>query len=183
MNRTDHQRRVDAFMHLAGQERPTIPIIPSEDIRRLRAKLILEEALETIAALGFAVKYTGVDWTSGAEQDCLVGIDDVELQRGPEPNLIEIADGCADISVVTIGTLSACGINDRPLLEEVDRSNLAKFGPGSYRREDGKWMKSSDWVPPDIKSVLAEQAWRGAAGEYSRRMMEKLDKEITDGNG
>jgi len=62
--------------------------------------------------------------------------------------------------VVTIGTLIAFGVDDEPVLEEVDQANLRKFGPGSYERDDGKWIKPPDWTPPDILGVLERQAGR-----------------------
>lgn len=151
--KTEHQRRIEEFMRLAGQDLPLHPVIPSAEVRFLRASIILEEALETIEALGMEVG-TGV----GAEfvpTPHLV----VRASDKLKPNLIEIADGCADTSVVTIGTLSACGIADNQLLMEVDASNLRKFGLGSYRRADGKWMKSNTWTPPDILRVLKEQGY------------------------
>jgi predicted HAD superfamily Cof-like phosphohydrolase len=80
--------------------------------------------------------------------------------------MIEVADGCADVSVVTIGTLSACGIADKPLLKEVDESNLRKFGPGYSKREDGKWIKPPDWKVPDIAKVLNEQMQVRNSREY-----------------
>jgi len=56
MKRTSiHYNRIKEFMKLAGQDTPKKPIEPSSEIRKLRAKLILEEALETISALGFEV--------------------------------------------------------------------------------------------------------------------------------
>jgi len=104
--------------------------MPSVEVRQLRANLILEEALETITALGFTVQK-----------------DEVTNQLRPfaahTPNIVEVVDGCADISVVTIGTLSAFGVGDMPILEAVDTANLGKFGPGSYKREDGKWVKTA----------------------------------------
>jgi len=147
--KTEHQQRVEAFMNLARQPVPVTPTPPDEQTRLLRASLILEECLETIAALGVEIHVDGKMLT---HDKCTLLLD------GP-PNLIEIADGCADISVVTIGTLSACGIEDQPVLEEVDESNLQKFGPGSVRRADGKWIKPSDWKPPDLVRVLFEQGW------------------------
>jgi predicted HAD superfamily Cof-like phosphohydrolase len=117
---TDHQKRVAEFMNLAGQKLPDKSRMPPEEVRELRARLILEEALETIDALGFCTEITIRETNQKMTRPMLVAHD-----RGP--NLREIADGCADISVVTIGTLLACGIADKSLLEEVDRSNLAKF--------------------------------------------------------
>ena len=151
--KTDHQKRVEQFMRLAGQDVPASPEIPTEAVRLLRAKLIFEEAMETIEALGCKVGLPFGD-------DILADHRHFQVFMHGEPDLIEIADGCADISVVTIGTLSACGIADRPLLEEVDDSNLQKFGPGSHRREDGKWIKPTGWVPPKIEKVLDEQKSR-----------------------
>lgn len=132
-----HQKRVEKFMGLAQQELPLSPTIPSHEVLRLRAKLILEEALETVQALGF-------------EADVVFHGDFVR----PPQNLVGILDGCADLSVVTIGTLSACGVPDIELLELVDANNLAKFGPGGYRRDDGKWIKPPGHKAPDIAGLL-----------------------------
>lgn len=181
MTKSSHYQRIESFMKLAGQEVPATPQIPSKEVRLLRAKLILEEALETINALGCAVYHQ-----QGIHE---LTMDSAHLHLDYEPNLVEIADGCADISVVTIGTLIACGIHDTELLEEVDKSNLAKFvtprcknccSPtrllpgtegvyeclrfdceyrikGPYRRSDGKWIKPPDWKKPDIQQILDAQ--------------------------
>ena len=131
-------------MQKAGQDTPAETTIPDADTRILRAKLILEEALETVEALGVTVKAGATP----VEEEALVyaadGEVDVEL----------VVDGCADISVVTVGTLIAFGVDDEPVLEEVDSANLRKFGPGGYRREDGKWMKPPDWTAPDIMGAV-----------------------------
>jgi predicted HAD superfamily Cof-like phosphohydrolase len=145
-------------MENAGQEIPDKPCIPSPEVRLLRAKLIFEEAMETIEALGVDIMLSPF-----IGQHDKVALSHVmgELVVNPhrKPDLVLIADGCADISVVTTGTLSACGIQDEELLEEVDKANLAKFGPGGYKREDGKWIKPKDWVPPDILGVLKAQGY------------------------
>lgn len=140
-SKTIHQLRIEEFMRLAGQDVPKSPTIPSEDVRLLRAKLILEEAIETIGALGFQLS-------------------EKELQIIPygECNILEVMDGCADISVVTIGTLSAFGVSDYGVLTEVDNANLRKFEPGSYKREDGKWVKPPNWTGPDIQGILEQQS-------------------------
>lgn len=141
---TKHQRRVQEFMFMAGQAIPLRPTMPDAETRKLRAALILEEALETIEALGFDLLQ--------------ISSKEIELRECCEPDLERIADGCADLSVVTIGTLAACGIQDGPLLREVDKSNLSKFEDG-YRRDDGKWMKGPKWKAPDIISVLKQQGY------------------------
>lgn len=150
---SDHQLRIERFMHLAGQEVPDRPTMPSLQVRELRARLILEETLETIKALGFRVYRD----PKLASPDAPMQIDTLKFEDCCRPNLVLIADGCADISVVTTGTLSACGIKDDSLLKIVDENNLAKFGPGGYRREDGKWIKPPDHRPPDIQGEINRQ--------------------------
>lgn len=177
---SEHQKRIAEFMRLAGQDLPDHVTVPSREVRELRARLILEEAIETIDALGFCA-------------EVVIRNDGSQLMKGPIVvahdrgyNLTQVADGCADISVVTVGTLLAFGIADKPLLEEVDRSNLAKFElpkcaacntlmshamdsnycctnedcesekmvRGPYRRDDGKWIKGPNWTPPDIDGAI-----------------------------
>lgn len=136
-------------MRCAGQELPGYPMIPDANIRKLRAELIMEEALETVKALGFTLENSARDNVS------IRDMDDVLLRQTHDPDIIQIADGCGDISVVTIGTLIACGLPDKPLLEAVDESNLAKFGPGGYRNEAGKWIKPPDWVAPPLGEIIS----------------------------
>lgn len=123
---TQEQRSVRDWMVAFGQETPNKPCIPSLEVRKLRAKLILEEALETILALGFEIDFN---------YKCDEEWDEVA------PNLKEIADGCEDLKVVTEGTLVACGLlhqqdiketslfnkHNDPLFDEVMRSNWSKM--------------------------------------------------------
>lgn len=153
MSVTPHYERVRAFMQAAGQDTPSAVTMPSEEIRRLRAKLILEEALETIEGLGFHVLR---ETTNDDDRRDPISIEDVTFQQTDAPPSLEgIIDGCADVSVVTIGTLIACGVPDETLLRLVDENNLAKFGPGGFRREDGKWTKPPGHKPPDITGFIA----------------------------
>lgn len=149
--KTAHQRRVEQFMEAGGHTVPGHPTEPSRECRLLRAKLILEEALETIQALGFEVVPNG-----DADH---VHKNGVTYQERYPFDIVEVADGCADISVVTIGTLSACGIADDALLREVDRSNMAKFEGGVKHDQYGKIQKPAGWKPPDIRTVLNNQGW------------------------
>ena len=151
---TPHYKRVLAFMRRAGQEAPLSPVIPDAGTRVLRAKLMLEEALETVRALGVSVCMRGAE----------VSMDGLVFEDTGDPSIEEVVDGCADISVVTVGTLIAFGVDDEPVLEEVDGANLRKFGPGARVRQDGKWIKPPDWVPPDIKGVLVRQSQRTCNG-------------------
>jgi predicted HAD superfamily Cof-like phosphohydrolase len=160
--KSPHQRRIESFMRQAGQSLPDKPTIPPAEVRLLRARLIMEECLETIEALGVRVTFADVLNNQIRLQFRLLDFED----SGNPPDIEGIADGCADISVVTIGTLTACGISDEPILEEVDAANLRKFGPGGYRDEHGKWRKPPDWTPPNIIGELEKQGM--PAGVVSR---------------
>ena len=152
--KSSHQKRVERFMALAGQEVPDTVKIPNEDTRVLRAKLILEEAFETINALG-------VDIFCDNDLAVTLRLEDIELlvSEDRDCDLAEVVDGCCDIIVVTTGTLSAFGVIDELCQSQVDNANLRKFGPGGHRREDGKWIKPPDWQAPDWKQILSTQGW------------------------
>ena len=131
---TSDQAEVKKWMLAFGQECPEKPIVPSLEVRKLRAKLILEEALEVVRGLGFEVEINPLGELIPFEEEHFSG-----------PDLLEIADGCEDLKVVTEGTLIACGLVDKrqfevsenkthiyhlntdPLFNEVMRSNWSKF--------------------------------------------------------
>ena len=72
-------------------------------------------------------------------------------------NLIEIADACADLCYVVIGTAIEYGIPLDVVWAEVHRSNMAKADPATGKvrfREDGKVLKPEGWKPPDIAAIL-----------------------------
>ena len=144
--RSEHQQRVEQFMRMAEQDVPFVPTTPSEETRLLRARLILEEAFETIEALGVVC----------GTEDSPLRFGDLRVAAERTFDLEGVIDGCCDLKVVTTGTLSACGIPDMPFQDEVDAANLRKFGPGGYRDEFGKWRKPPDFVPPDHGKILAE---------------------------
>lgn len=147
---TPHYRRVKLFMELAKQDTPDSIKVPDLRTRKLRAMLILEEALETIVkGLGLTVTLK-----SGTEKDYRIEAENLDYLDNGHVNIIELADGCADLSVVNTGTLIAFGIKDADLLEEVDRSNMAKFAPGHYINEHGKLIKPPGWRKPDIAKAI-----------------------------
>lgn len=153
-----HAHRVSRFMELASQDTPPIPMMPDEKTRELRAKLILEEVLETIQALGVTVTNAGF----------IIEPSNLNFAATHEPDMVEIVDGCCDVAVVTTGTLIACGVPDMEAQRLVDENNLAKFGPGGYRSDGtdgnpaGKWVKPPGHKPPDIDGLLERLGWRPA---------------------
>lgn len=75
-------------------------------------------------------------------------------------DLVEVADGCIDVVVVTLGMLLAFGIDPRPIWDEVMRTNFAKVEGGIQRSSDGKVMKPAGWVGPDLHAALVAQGWQ-----------------------
>lgn len=163
-------------MQKFGQETPDKPCIPSLEIRKLRAKLILEEALETIGALGFYLEHAGLD-------DSLISVENTDIFEG-EPklvNLVSIADGLADLHYVAYcGTAVACGLDMEPIFKEVDRSNNSKIwkeeeiytnrNSKAWHHErigdtkfflvsdiDGKVVKPVSYSPANLQPIIEQQ--------------------------
>ncbi len=123
---TQEQSLVKDFMQKFEQETPNKPCIPSYEIRKLRAELILEEALETIGALGFEVNVT----RSGPI---------IIKHNQPEIITLEnIADGLGDLHYVGYcGTAIACGLDMEPIFENIHGSNMTKLWTREELKEKG----------------------------------------------
>jgi predicted HAD superfamily Cof-like phosphohydrolase len=145
MEINDVTYHVRDFMQKAGQKTPTVLTNPSEDERILRAKLILEEAMELIErGLGIEVSLN----------EYILESSKLAYKIVSEPDVVEAMDGAADLMWVGVaGVAVVFGCNLEPVLQEVSRSNNSKFIDG-HRREDGKWQKGPSYSPADIKSVL-----------------------------
>jgi predicted HAD superfamily Cof-like phosphohydrolase len=142
------QAMVKGF-HEAFQQ--TIGETPAIRDPELRAKLILEEAFETVEAL------LGVDLAMEFIEDAFATWTEVPVKH-ELPDLVAVADGCCDLKYVTESTAVACGFNMEPLFAEVHRSNMDKRG--GTKRADGKWIKPANWTPPNIAGLLLAQGWK-----------------------
>lgn len=163
-----HYRRVQRFMGLAKQFIPSGPWIMDEATRILRARIILEECIETIRdGLGIdvllkmpddrMVTIVGMDGKTGdILEETSISSKECKFTYFPSRplNLTELIDGCTDIRVVTTGTLIAAGITDEAVQEITDINNLEKFGPGGHRDEGGKWIKPPNHPKPDFDPVI-----------------------------
>lgn len=152
---TDHQLDVEEMHHKMGKHTPYVPTPPSPEESVVRARLVMEEALELCDALGVTVQVA--DHTVYKLDKSLKGLQLFADRTVNQSNLADIAKECADVIVVTTGTASVCGIKMKPVQEAVDANNLAKFGPGGYLDSNGKWQKPPGHKKPDIMSILKSQ--------------------------
>lgn len=154
MNKSNHQLRVEEFMKkIPTQKVPDKPLDSLNSYEAIqRAKLIFEECMETISALGVTIGLRLKEENSIIRP--LQLFDFHYLFDANAFNLIEVIDGCCDISVVTTGTMIALGLPMEPFLEEVDVNNLQKFGEGHSFNAFGKLVKPPWHKPPRIQEVL-----------------------------
>ena len=149
--RTKMQERVRYFMEQAGQTVNDKYTEPTEEQRKLAARLILEEAVETVTALGFFP----VTMKPG-EQATVVPIRvGTERPRPIKPlDIVEVIDGLCDTEYVLKWTWNLLGLNDEKYLDEVCDNNDLKVVDPQFD-EDGKLMKPANHPKPDIASLFA----------------------------
>jgi predicted HAD superfamily Cof-like phosphohydrolase len=154
---TKEQSQVQDFMLKAEQPCPRKPTIPDLKTRKLRARLMMEEVLETINdGLGLKV-WLPMKNTYGISGDTSLTLEDIEFVEEKEPNLVELADGLADLVYVSYyGTANAFGLDMEPVFQAVQDSNMSKFIDG-HRREDGKWVKGPSYRPVDLNPIIEAQ--------------------------
>jgi predicted HAD superfamily Cof-like phosphohydrolase len=70
---------------------------------------------------------------------------------------VEQLDALIDILVVTIGAIHSMGADAEGAWKEVMMTNFAKIDKDTgkvRKREDGKVLKPSGWVPPNLKPFV-----------------------------
>lgn len=117
--------------------------VPDAKTRLLLAKLVFEEAQETIHALGCILSQTND------------GPIEVVDDGGGPLSLEKVIDGACDTIYVATGVLAACGVPDMPHLTEVCDANNAKFpnGVAIIDPKSGKYLKPEGWKAPDHMNV------------------------------
>jgi len=144
---------VRAFMALAGQAMPSAPMVPSREVTLLRVRLLTEEFVELLEAVGMQSETAS---TVRAFIERQVEADACGFMG--KVDLVEVADALADLRFVAVGFDAACGIDGDAIDREVARSNFTK-APFTMR-PDGKVTKSASYEPPRIAEVLRAQGWR-----------------------
>ena len=101
----------------------------------------------------------------------------IDLMDDTEFNMVEVADGIADLIYVALGAALEFGIDIEPIFNEVHRSNMSKawsteevekglpdgvsaheieglFPMWCVKRADGKILKSPSYSPANVRKVL-----------------------------
>jgi len=75
-------------------------------------------------------------------------------------DLVALADALGDIVYVAYGTAVSYGVDLDAVLAEVHRANMSKLDADGrpVLREDGKVLKSDCYQPPDVATVIYQQA-------------------------
>jgi predicted HAD superfamily Cof-like phosphohydrolase len=155
--------QVSEFHKVFGQPVLDKPQVPDSERVQLRLKLISEEFLELLEACSTHTHYTRHDaivhqrHEIARAKEIVSGI--IGRVHQQDVDLVEFVDALADLDYVIEGSRLEFGVDGGPVAAEVHRSNIAKAGPGSTVREDGKIQKPPNWTPPDIEGELRKQGW------------------------
>lgn len=128
---------------------------PTPYERELRARLVLEEAFELAQALGVRVALDeNTEPVHVNPKKVIFAVDEAV-----EYDMVEAADACADLIVVSKGTGLQLGLPvDEILLDQVQPSNMSKLGENKEPIFDagGKIQKGPNYFAPDVPAVLGK---------------------------
>jgi len=158
------EQYVREFMDKGGQLATAVPLgrMPTDQELALRLSLMREELNEyrsaVISLYAWIRNVVPVATTNDGQTmvGLAVGRDSSNILDDPHGAelLAEVADALLDLLYVTMGAGITWGFPMWQLMDEVQRANMAKVGPGSRRREDGKVLKPEGWQPPDLVKVM-----------------------------
>jgi len=171
----DHPQRLTGHFHqVVGLPVLAAPAYPSVSTRLRRGMLLLEEVLETFAAMGLdlCIKKNQLPTTDGNVVSVAAYLT-LEHIEGSRYDVVETADGLSDINVIVAGTAVEFGIPLHVTDYEVYSSNLTKVLPDGttidngvtegYRegqpgyqanRPVGKILKPDNFIPANIPAAL-----------------------------
>ena len=122
------------------------------DTYKLRLKLCIEETFELFEATLTKPTY---EMLFGPLLDAInYSIDKLQIEH-MHINPVEIFDSLVDQDYVNIGFANLLGLDMKAGFEEVQKSNMSKLDKDGKPifREDGKLLKSDQYVPPDLDTV------------------------------
>jgi predicted HAD superfamily Cof-like phosphohydrolase len=144
----DMQLKVSWFNASVGAIRGDTPDMRDAE---LRARLILEEAVETVVAMvGNNAVVDMLDDHANYHRDRFwEGITE-------SPDLVEAVDGLCDLLYVVFGAFDAFGIDAEPFFQLVHEANMTKAN--APKDAHGKVCKPPGFVPPQerIRELLTK---------------------------
>lgn len=73
-------------------------------------------------------------------------------------DIVEIADAIGDLLMVVYGTAVSCGIDMKPICDEIHRSNMTKtMIPSGFVFKHGKPFKGKVFKEPNLKPIIEQQ--------------------------
>jgi predicted HAD superfamily Cof-like phosphohydrolase len=163
------QEAIEEFMKRADQAVASYPQLPTEAVRTLRIRIMVEELLGAISPEDLQAANENpniyVELLVKNKSDELIA----SMLKG---DLVGIADGIADVLYVVIGTAVAYGIDIQEVFDEVHRSNLSKTVWSEElqrytieKDEFGKGVKPPTFSPANIPPIIERQIEQGKAWE------------------
>lgn len=141
-------KQVQDFQRMLGRPEPIVPMVPEDDVVKLRMRLVMEEAFEVLESC-----YHKHEWVNDIKSYVM---DRINMYR-PNVSMPDLVDGLADLDFVVEGTRQEIGVIGAPVAKLVYEANMAKMsGPVD---EHGKKRKPEGWKPPDIEGELRRQGF------------------------
>lgn len=159
-----------AFGHYVGHNGPAVP---PDDVVRLRARLIIEEACEALEAMVNCNSVHGETLAQLKQQ-----LKQLCAEAPIKVDLPALADTLGDTDYVVEGTRLAFGINGTPIADAIHAANMAKLGGG--KDAHGKSVKPAGWQPPDIAGELKKQGWGSGTAAREPRNLYKVIEQLLD---
>lgn len=151
----DERKLVRDFCVAVGQPAPAVFTPLSPEQLRLRAALILEEALEFVNACGLEAD---VDHFGYGPKQTFRLHNRAYGESGSTPDQV---DALQDLKYVVFGAEVTMGLDGDPFFEAVHAANMQKLnGPVS---PEGKRLKPAGWQPPPIGKMVDDLRARESA--------------------
>lgn len=121
------------------------------DTYKLRLKLCIEETFELFEATLSKDAYEPFDRLLNEINSYINKIQMTHMEVKP----VDIFDSLVDQDYVNIGFANLLGLDMRAGFDEVQKSNMSKLDKDGKPifREDGKLLKSDQYIPPDLDTV------------------------------
>jgi len=144
----NHYDSIKDFMESAGQVVPPEPTQLDATTAELRARLLLEETLETIRALGVEIHLAEL-----GQEHVPIEMEHLRLTSTVPCHTLAMVDGICDVVYVALGTLVSAGLPFDPFMDEVCENNLSKVRPVA-KIVNGKVVKPDNYQPPRLSEIL-----------------------------